>query len=41
MGVPKLTLILKVFKREDGFMTNLIAHNFEINIGISHLKALR
>ena len=35
MGVPQLTLIVKVFKREDGFMI------FEIKIEISHLKALR
>ena len=34
MGVPQLTLIVKVFKREAGFITNLIAHDFEINIGI-------
>ena len=41
MGVPQLILLVKVFKREACFITNLIAHDFEINIGISHLKALR
>ena len=41
MGVPQLTLVVKVYKREACFITNLIAHDFEINIGISHLKALR
>ena len=41
MRVPQLTLIVKVFMQEDGFITNLIAHDFEINIVISNLKALR
>ena len=41
MGVPQLTLIVKVFKREASFITNLIAHDFEINIGLNHFKALR